>query len=448
MAYSFATLQNALDALDARLYDTAIGVPYQFWTQAELTGYIRESLRTFNALAQFWRAEMTFNLVPGNWWYDLATVGGSIVPYTVDESEIISVIENHLLEPPNITYPLVWAGSTQFQFSDILSALQRREDDTLGTTACVITRSLITAALTPRTTLTDSVIDIRRVSWLPSGPGYSNRPLNQSDLYAERAFNPGYTTSSVAPNSYMQNAEPPISFDVDSVPPVAGQYDLLTVNSGPAWSAASDALMNMPDDWTWVVKWGALADLLSRESPAKDTTRAEYCRKRYEEGLALLENAPLVLAARFGNVPAAVDSLDSADKFNPGWQDQAPGVPSSMYNARNMVAVAPAPDGNLVYSATISVCQNCPVPSTPGDFIQIAKDCYDSILDIAQHLAAFKMGGDEFMRTIPLYQKAQKKAAEYNGKLKEMGFFEMPQLDLSQLQEQQGGRYLPGTAPQ
>lgn len=448
MAYQYATLQNALDALDARLYDTAVGVPYQFWSQAELTLYIREALRTFNALAQFWRVEMTFNLTQNAWYYDLAVVSGTVVPYTVPQSELIQVIENHLLEPPTSTYPLIWLGSTQFDVNNILSALQRRQDDTLGTTACVITRSTVNAPLVPRTTLGDTTIDIRRVAWLPGTAAYSNRPLNQSDMYAERAFNSGYTTAPARPpNSWMQNTEPPISFDVDNVPPVVGEYDLLTVESGTAWSGGSGALMGLPDDWTWVIKWGALADLLSRESPAKDTTRAAYCKARYEEGLALLENAPMVLAARINNIPAAVDSFNSADAFNPGWQALAAGKPKSIYNARNILAVAPKPDAAITYSATISICQNAPVPVNLGDYIQIAKDCYDSILDIAQHLAAFKMGGDEFTRTIPLYQKAQMKAAQYNGKLKEMGFFEMPQLDISQQQEAEAGRYLPGTKP-
>jgi len=110
-----------------------------------------------------------------------------------------------------------------------------------------------------------------------------------------------------------------------------------------------------------------------------------------------------------------------------------------------MVACAAKPDA--AYAITVSVCQNAPVPVNPGEYIQIARDCYDSILDIAQHLATFKMGGAEFIATIPLYKKAQMKAAEYNGKLREMGFFEMPQLEISQMQEDSAARYLPGTGP-
>jgi len=443
--YSYATLQNAADTLDARLYDTSIGVPYQQYTLAELTSYIREALRTWNALTGFWRAEMTFPTMANQWWYDLAVQPGSIIPYTVTQNEIIQIIENHLLEPTTPSYPLAWIGSTQFSASDLLAALQSVQDDLLGTTACVITQSTVNAVNVPRTILSDIVIDIRRVAWLPQS-GYKNKPLKQSDFWAERAFKPSYTVLPAQPPSvWMQNTEPPPSFDVDTPPPVAGMYDILTVNSGPAWLTSGGSLMNMPDDWTWVVKWGALAELLGRESPAKDTLRADYCLKRYKEGLALLENAPLLLAVRINNIPISIGSIRSADDFSPTWQSDPPARPRSVRNTRNMLALGPAPDG--VYSVTASVCQNAPVPSAPGDYIQIARDCYDAIINIAQHLATFKVGGAEFLATIPLYQNAQKKAAEYNGKLKEMGFFEFPQLDLSQQQERRGGRYLPGTNP-
>lgn len=443
MNYTYATAQNATDALDARLYNQT----YQFWTQAELLLYLREALRTFNALSQLWRAEMTFSLTANAWWYDLPSQVASLVPYTVNQSELIQVIENHLLEPPTTSYPLTWAGSTQFSISDILTALQSRQNDAVGTTACVINRSAVNAPLVPRTTLTGDVLDIRRVAWLPGSTPYVNKPLKQSDFYAERAFFSGYTTAPAQPPStWMQNTEPPPSFDVDTVPPVAGQYDLLTTNTGPAWSAAADTLMNMPDDWTWVVKWGALEELLSRESNAKDVLRSEYAAKRYAEGMALLERAPMVLALRLNNIPMAVDSIRSADDFDPLWQAAVAAQPKSAYTARNLLAFSPKPDA--AYSATVSVCQNAPVPTLLTDFIQVPQDCYDSVLDIAQHLAAFKLGGAEFLATVPLYQRAQRKAAQYNGKLAEMGFFSLPQLDLSQLQEQQGGRYLPGTGPE
>ncbi len=440
--YTYATATDAQNALAARLYDPT----FQQWNQAECLGYIVEALRTWNSLSGFWRTQMSFPLVFNQQWYDLTTVIGSVMPYTVTQDDLIVQIENHLLEPPTTTYPLTWTGSRQFAISDILSALQRRQDETLGTTGVTIKQQTIAAPLTIRTTLTDDVIDIRRVAWLPATQ-YSNKILRQSDRWTERAFKFGYTQMAPQPPSvWMQNTEPPPSFDVDIAPPVAGQWDMLTVNSGPAWSDTAGSLLNIPDDWTWVFKWGALYDLLSRESNSKDEPRASYCKARYEEGLALLTGAPAILDLMLNNIPMSVDAVTNGDAFNPLWQTAPAGPPKSAYAAGNILGFGPKPDGGT-YTATASVCQNAPVPTTGADFIQVARDDFDTVIDYAQHLAMFKSGGQEFSATTTLYQKMQRKAAQYNGKLVEMGFFEMPQQDISNLDEVRNARYSPGTGP-
>jgi len=165
VAYSYANLNDALGALSARLYDDGVaGQPaFQQWTQTELTGYLQEALRTWNAQAGFWRTEMSFNLTQGAFFYDLHAQNNSVIPYTVTQGNVVQQIENHLLEPPTTTYPLTWTGSNQFALSDILAALQRRQDETLGTTACTINQSNVTALLSRRISLGDNIIDIRRV---------------------------------------------------------------------------------------------------------------------------------------------------------------------------------------------------------------------------------------------------------------------------------------------
>ena len=434
--YSYALVSDAVAALSSRLYDPN----GRFWTGTEQVAYITEALRTWNALSQFWRSEMVFSPQLNTSWYDLRTVAGSIIPYTVTKYSLISQIEYHLLEPAT---PAAWTGSNQFALQDIVNALQRRQDETLGVTACTLGESLVGAAVGIRTILPDNVIDLRRVAWIPAtGFGYVNKILKQSDMWAEQAFNPTYTTAAQGPPSnWMQNTEPPPSFDVDQVPPVPGQYDVLTTNAGPAWAAGTDGTLTIPDDWTWVIKWGALLDLLSRESNSKDELRAAYCKQRYEEGLKLLGMMPTVLALRMNNIPLAVDAVRNGDDFNPGWQAAAAGPPTSAYLAANLLALAPMPDSSTNYSATVSVCQNAPIGA---QFIQVARDDFDSIIDYAQHLAMLKVGGAEFAATIPLYQKFQAKAAQYNSKLLSMGFFEMPQLELGQREEHRNPRYVAG----
>ena len=460
--YTYATLSDAVAALSARLYDPA----QQQWTSSELSGYIVEALRTWNALSAFWREEMVFPLQTNTLWHDLHDQPGTVIPYTVTKYDLIRQIENHLLEPPT---PSEWTGSGQFTLTGIAGALQRRQDDALGTTACTLTHTTPNAPMVTRILLPDDTIDIRRVAWLPTaGFGYINKVLRPSDQWAQRAFDTAFTVAEPQPPStWMTNTQGPPSFDVDTVPPVAGRYDVLSVNSGPTWPTGTDGTLTIPDDWTWVFKWGALADLLAHESNAKDSLRAEYCMRRYKEGLALMENAATVLGCRLNNIPIGVDSVKNGDDFNPNWMypglvwaeatdswedssfiwDATPGPPVAAYVAANMMAFSPAATAPDAYSATVYVVRNAPVPLTSANHIQVARDDYDSILDYAQHLAMFKTGGAEFAATVSLYQAFQRKAAQYNGKLKEMGFFSMAQLDLGTLQEARSPRYLSGTGP-
>jgi len=114
---------------------------------------------------------------------------------------------------------------------------------------------------------------------------------------------------------------------------VPGSYELLTLRVGPPLSAAAPTIINIPDDWTWVVKFGAMADLLGRESNAKDLLRAKYCESRYRQGLALLSAAPAMLAMRFNDTPIQVDAVKSADEYNPTWESFSSGDPDLVLTA-------------------------------------------------------------------------------------------------------------------
>ena len=454
--YQYVTLRQACTELAARLFDNnPIPGPMQLWPFAELTAYLTESLQVWNALTSVWRQEMAFPLlgqqVPGvpTFWYDLTQVPQTARPFTVTDNTLLQQIELSLLEPPTAAYPLVWSGSNQFNLDVILEALRRRRDETLGVTGCTLTRTLLTAQFVARQALPDNVIDIRRVAWIPDVPSvFSVAVLRQADYFSKQAYNPGYTVANQQPpRSWMKSAQPPLAFDVDYIPPVSGQYECLTVNAGPPLSSTKPTLLGVPDDWAWVIKWGALADLLGRESNAKDSQRADYAMRRFEQGLALMLNSPAVLAARINNVPCGVDSVRNGDDFG-GWQRSTLGVPRGCYLAGlNLVAFGPTPIVWNLYGATLSVVQNAPVPSLPADYLQVSRDDYASILDESQHLACFKLGGQEFAATIPLHESFIKRAGLYNSKLSALGLYPKIQLEASQLEQERNplyGELVPG----
>jgi hypothetical protein len=419
--YSYLTQAQALQQLANRLFNPAM----VFWTSAELVLYLNEALQTWNALTGYWRNDFTFPAQAGVTFYDMTDstqMPNTLRSLNVTDADLYEILEYHLLEPATGINP--WTGSKQFSAADFVGAVQRRRDEILSITGCTQTRSVV-PAVAGRIQLADNVIDVRRMAYLPSSlfPGQLPSVVWPDDTWAEQSFNRLYTlTPAGTPFTYLMSTQPPIAFDTDKPPAYAGQYELLTVNAGPALSVSTPSLLSIPDDWTHVLKWGALADLLSREWEGKDIPRAAYCEQRYRLGLAAMRAAPALLAIRDANVGLQIDSIRSADLYNTSWQALTPATPSLCFHSGlNLIALAPQPNATIAALMMATVVENAPLPTAPTDFVQVGRDELSAIVDYAQHLAAFKQGGAEFTQSIPLFQRFLKQCAIYNAKLSELG---------------------------
>lgn len=434
--YTYLTLGQARQQIANRLFD-----PNQvFWSSTELNLYINEALRTWNALTSFWRGDFTFPSAQNVTWYDITnsvTAPNSLRIPVLQDTDLYLVMQFHLLEPAVGLNP--WTGvSAQFTAADLLAAVQRRRDEVLGVTGCTTTRRTV-GAVSGRIVLADTVIDVRRMAYLPAIGSPS--VMWKDDTWALQAFSPSYQQNPAGtPIAFLLSTEPPISFDTDRPPGSAGSYELLTVEAGAATSATTPTPLLVPDDWSHVIKWGAMADLFARESNARDPLRAQYCNQRYLMGVKMLQSAQALLAMRIGNVVLQVDSVMDADAYRVAWQAEAPGSPNGAFHSGlNLIGFAPVPNVGP-YSFTATVVENAPVPVVDGDFLQVARDDIDVVVDYAQHLAAFKMGGAEFIYTMPLLERFLTKASIYNSKLKEMGEYTTALYGLSQLQERRAPR--------
>jgi hypothetical protein len=417
MPYTWLTFGQAKAQLIARLQMT--GYATQFWDDAECGLYIVEALRWFNSLTFTWKINYAFT--PTNLWNFLGGIAGSPRERTVTDTDVYTIMEYHLLEPPTGN---TWTGTTQFTITDLSTALQKRRDELIQVSNCnqVLIPNLAVVPTQTRYTVADTIIDVQRVRYIASPPPGITQPpvtLYRDDVLGEQFYAAGYEQSSPdVPDAFTVSTEPPLSFDVNIPPVYEGVFELLALQSGAAFDPVSGpTLLGIPDDFASVAKWGALGDLLAQESEATDRQRAAYCARRYQDGLNLLIKTPWLMLARINEQSCDMPSFPDKDNFAPEWDSSPSTLDTVVIGGTDTVACPPNSSMNLM------VLGNALIPSADADPVQVSRSNWDSILDYAQFLAAFKQGGEEFESALELEANFIQMCAAENSRLKSLGLF-------------------------
>ena len=416
--YTSISLASAIQQLAARLNDSS----NVHWSQTELQNAIVESLRIFQSLTGFYRERVTFNTIVNTTFYDLRsalnTQSGSTYPYafSVTDNQLLSEIQDHLNEPS--TNP--WTGTAQFSIPAINAALQRARDQFLSDTGVYCTRSTPFSGMPSngRVQLPQSTLDIRRAAWQDSST-LKTYGLVRTDEYAALGYSPSWPQQSSLPYSYSVAVTPPISIQLIPAPVNSGALDLCLLSSGPTLSCdpANPVILGVPDGFCWAVKYGALADLLSEDGPSTDHARSAYCRTLYQLAMMSARNTVTVLLGRIQDIETPVGSIDDYDRYKTDWQNLAAATPTDIFQiAPNLLGLLPQPD--TIYTLSLDMARSMPVPQTGGDFLQVALDTLEPILDMSQHIASFKLGGQEFMQTTLLRDNFLRMAGLMNARLK------------------------------
>ena len=410
-SFSWLTFGDAIAELALRLGDES----NVFWTSTELGLYIIESLRVWNALTAYWAASYAFSFTQtGANWYAANETGSPRLP-TLTDADVYTLIEYHLIEPATGG---TWTGTNQFSIDDLSQACSRRRNEILQATACNMAESV--KALTPNTNsvnLTDLVLDVRRCRWVP----FTGSPvtLQRGDSRSFQYFTPRYAQTVANPLRWDVIGSPPQTVTLDVKVNVPSTLQVLGMAGGADFDPPTASPLLMPDDWMWVLKFGAMADILSKEQEGKDLARAQYCRQRYMEGLKLMAHMPWLLQGFIDGVAVDTQPLAGADRTNYEWQSRAGAFPEIVVGGIDLYAVSPVPTDSL--SLSLMVVGNAPIPADTGADIEVPRDVMDAILDESQHLALFKMGGAEFKESMTLHKEFIKLAMRQNARLRESG---------------------------
>ena len=414
--YSWLKLTDAISALQGRLGSSV------FWSTAEAQAYLTMALREWNSLTEQWATAFTFPATSTQTWYNTGLLAGSPRLRTVTDASLYTMMQYMLLEPP--TGAGAWTGTNQFTLADLQNALQRRTQEVIQAAGCNIAQ-LAPLNATPGTVTTllgDTVLEPRRIRFVPATGQGSPITLTREDTQAFEYFQAGYLgsgPSTTGPMSWSVATEPPLQFVVDQSPNVPGTYDVISLNSGPTFAPPASTLLGVPDDWSPLPMWGALADVLGGESEKTDRQRAAYCLKRFTNGLDILRQSNWLVMANINGVPCDTPSLHEQDLYSVEWQNNSSAWPAVVQAGMDMVGVCPV----AACSVGMTLVGNAPILDSTNTYLQVSRDQWDVVLNYAQRLAAFKMGGQDFLNTEVFEQDFYRAAQATNRRLMDMGIF-------------------------
>lgn len=404
MAYEYITFADAKAQLAQRLDDSGS----TFFVDAELGIAIVQALRMWNVFTGHYRHREIFSTTANDPFYQLS----SVLTYrtsSIRDRAIISEMEYHLMEAQGLS---TWAGTDQFTLSQLVTALQNRRNQFLADTGCVLTERSY-PVIAGEATLAEDVIGVRRAVFLSSsGRYYSLRPTDEhtsrSPQYLPSSSIPAAFTLAAAPQQVLRLVPPP----QDN----SGTVELLAVVAGGSLDTTASnntgTLLNIPDDYVWAVKYGALADLYNSYG-GLDSARAEECEQIYKLGVLLAMSMPVVLAAKINGVRTGISSLAYADMRMNGWEGGDVGTPNTVSIAGpELIALTKVPDSSTT-QIELDYVRTANVPEADDDFVDIGKEHLDVILGMAHHILTLKVGGSEHEATAPLSQQFIEQAQNY-----------------------------------
>ena len=440
MPYAYQTYAAAATTLASRLQDPSI---IYFNQPSQLLNNVIEAARLFQALTGSFKAKITFDTHANQVYYPLGSASAALAN-TATDVEVAQNVLAALLEPPLTGSGSGWVGTGQFTFTQLQTALQNRLNRFIGESGRHVIQQSVNGAdpPIPLVTLPDSVTDVRRCAYVPlpiagASPPLPAYPLGRIDEWGNQAYDPGGSRTPQQPLTYSVYGTPPLTLRLDPPPANAYTLDLLLVTAGPQvnLNPRAPVVLGIPDDVSAAVKWGVIADLCGTDGPSRDYARAAYAEQRYAEYVQLARLYPSVLTAEIAGTSCGVGSVFDMDFYQPDWQ-QTTGQPGFVgMCGRHLACIGQTPDDGTAgsnpgnnYPVTLWSVANMPVPGAAdptgaATWLQVSRDQIDPVLDYAQHISSFQMGGAEFDGTSRQYQNLIASAKAQNSRLSAVSFW-------------------------
>jgi hypothetical protein len=162
---------------------------------------------------------------------------------------------------------------------------------------------------------------------------------------------------------------------------------------------------------------------------------------RYERGMKAMMTLPWLLEASIASLPVDTPSYKEMDAYAQNWENTWPaGDPQIVVGGVDLIALAPFNTGATV-SSILTVVGNAQVDSTQP--VQLSRDAVEQVLNYAQHVASFKMGGSDFLATMPLLKQFEDYCAAQNRRYAALSIFRPDMLQEGDRSEDTDPRFGP-----
>ena len=208
----------------------------------------------------------------------------------ISDQQILEELQYAVHEPPDLgaTWPCdLWTRA------EVVGYLNQRQNRFLKETHLLV--SSATIAVTAGETEIDLPADWIRtagVAW--SGDDGIVKEVPRADSFETDYGTPAWHAApQPSPELYSEFEGPTLTMGITPTT-VNGDLDVDYVAMAALFDPVTPGvLLTLPDDWVYVVKYGALAEMFGKDGRANDPTRAEYCEMRF--ALAI-ETARLLLS--------------------------------------------------------------------------------------------------------------------------------------------------------
>lgn len=203
----------------------------------------------------------------------------------VTDQQLLNECQYAVIEPPDngATWP-----SGLWTLAEVLGYANQRQWYFLKETGIVTTTASITAnaGTGNRFSLPTDWIGTVRAAWKDASHWQG---LQRSDTWQADHGMDTWEATAGTPKLYMDAETPTLGIQIAPKPVINGTVEVLYVALSTTLDRSGIAL-TVPDEFAPYIKWGVLADMLSKVlGRQQDMTRAAYCEERFQEGITLAQ---------------------------------------------------------------------------------------------------------------------------------------------------------------